>query len=118
MPRLFNKLTAQQFLESKKPEWIKNDDYKAIREAAEAVIKTDTLSLLLWDIVDNKALPETKPEIFTEKEWNEVLKIAQRFKKMEEEHSTSMKVQETVRIEKMETEKLKEKNRKPVKHNS
>lgn len=109
MPRLFNKLTAQQFLESKKPEWIKNDDYKAIREAAEAVIKTDTLSLLLWDIVDNKALPETKPEIFTEKEWNEVLKIAQRFKKMEEEHSTSMKVQETVRIEKMETEKLKEK---------
>ena len=28
---------------------------------------------------------------------------------MEEEHSTSMKVQETVRIEKMETEKLKEK---------
>ena len=109
MPRLLNKLTAQHFLERKKPEWIEDNDYDATRKEAEALIRADTLSLLLWDIVYNKALPETKPEIFTEKEWNEVLEIAQRFKKMEEDHRTSMKEQETARIEKTETEKLKEK---------
>lgn len=109
LPRLVNKVTAQRFMESGKPEWIKDDDYNAIREEAEAFIKADALSLILWDIIYNKALPVTKPAIFTEEEWIQVISISQRFKKMDEDHQASMEEQKIARAEKEETEKLKEK---------
>lgn len=115
LPRLFNKLTAQRFLESEKPEWIKDDDYDEIQKEAEAFIKADALSLILWDIIHNKALPVTKPVIFTEEEWGQVISKSQRFKKMEEDYQASMEEQKIARAEKVETEKLKEKIEKQLK---
>lgn len=107
--RLFDKSRAQQFLESKKPEWITDDDYNALRKESEALIRADTLLCLLWNIVYRAALPETKPDMLTEKEWNDMLKIAQSFKQMEEDHKTSIKELQNACTVKTEAEKLREK---------
>lgn len=106
LPRIFDKSMAKHFLAEKKPEWIKDEDYKALRQEAEIIMKADTLSLLLWNIVSQKSLPKTKPENITEKEWDQVGRISVRFKEMEEENKKARNEQETTRHEKTEVEKL------------
>lgn len=82
LPNIYKVYGAQEFVDSDKPNWIKDSDYKEAKEIANKVIKLDKLinenktkNQLLKCAIFGKGFPENKPEEITEKEWKSLKMI-------------------------------------------
>lgn len=82
LPHILNKAMAEYFLDEKRPEWIKDKDYKDRREAAEAFLGAAALLHSLLHIVKKRSLPEKKPDFLSEEKWKELAIIAEEFEKL------------------------------------
>ena len=84
MSSIFNYDSAKKFLESEKPNWIKEKDYEYLKNYAQDTIKSKKFSELydlINRIITNQLLPIEKPEILSQDEWDALKDIHERMKK-------------------------------------
>jgi hypothetical protein len=73
---------AQRFICGDKPKWIRDDDYRKLVTMAQKIVELDKLIKknrnifeMLEKIIENKSLPNEKPEFLGDKDWISLQKV-------------------------------------------